>query len=109
MTIKIYDIVYDAVSIYKKANTPAQRALIGYIIKSGKTSDPIFGGALALLHSIEHCNKNGEIYRLYPIVDRETEKKIIHVAQLAMDGKLNKFTINERERQEIIKHLCQPF
>jgi len=108
MTIKVYDAIYDTVSIYKNANTPAQRALAGYIIKSGRTGDPIFGGALALLHNIEHCNANREIYKLYSLVDRETEKKIIHVAQITMDGKFDRFAISEKERQDTIKYLCQP-
>ena len=108
MTIKVYDAIYDTMSIYKNANTSAQRALAGYIIKSGRTGDPIFGGAFALLQNIEYCNANREIYKLYPMVDKETEKKIIHVAQIAMDGKFDKFIISEKERQDTIKYLCQP-
>jgi hypothetical protein len=107
--IKIYDVVYDTTTLYKKANTDAQRAMLGYIIKSGKTNDPIFGGAFALLRSIERCNNNGEIYKLYPIVDEATEKKIVHVAQMALDGKLDKFAINETERNRTLKYLCEPF
>ena len=108
MTIKIYDIAYDTISLYRKANTPAQRALAGYIIKSGKTNDTIFGGAFNLLRGIESCNAKGEIYELYPMVDKETKKKIMHVAQVTLDGKLDKFAISERERQDTIKYLCQP-
>lgn len=108
-TIKIYDAVYDTTTLYKKASTDAQRSLLGYIIKSGKVNDPIFGGAFALLKNIERCNANGEIYKLYPIVNDETERKIIHVAQMALDGKLDKFTINETERARTLKYLCEPF
>lgn len=109
MTIKIYDITYDTLTLYRKANTTAQRALAGYIIKSGKVFDPIFGGAFALLRSIERCNASGEIYELYSVVDDQTKKKIIHVAQLALDGKLDKFTVSERERNDTVKALCEPF
>lgn len=108
MTIKIYDVAYDTVTLYRKANTPTQRALAGYIIKSGKVNDTIFGGAFNLLRGIENCNAKGEIYELYSMVDKDTKKKIIHVAQVAMDGKLDKFTISERERQDTIRYLCQP-
>ena len=108
-TIKIFDAVYDTTYLYKKASTEAQRSLLGYIIKAGKTNDPIFGGAFALLHSIERCNANEDIYRLYPVVDHETEKKIIHVAQMALDGKLDKFSIKESERSVTLKYLCEPF
>lgn len=108
-TIKICDVIYDTTTLYRKANTDAQRSLLGYIIKAGKINDPIFGGAFALLHRIEHCNANGEIYKLYPMVDEQTEKKIVHVAQMALDGKLDKFTINETERSRTLKYLCEPF
>lgn len=108
-TIKIYDVTYDILTLYRKANSDAQRALIGYIIKSGKVNDPIFGGAFALLHSIERCTTTGEIYKLWPMVDPEIEKKIVHVAQMALDGKLDKFAITEPERSKTIKYLCEPF
>jgi len=109
VTIKIYDAIYDTTTLYKKANTDAQRALIGYIIKAGKIHDPIFGGAFALLKNIERCYSTGEIYKLYPVVDEATEKKITHVTQLALDGKLDKFSINETERSRTLKYLCEPF
>lgn len=108
-TIKIFDVIYDTTTLYKKANSDAQRSLLGYIVKAGKTNDPIFGGAFALLHSIERCNANGEIYKLYPMVDEHTEKKIVHVAQMALDGKLDKFAVNETERSRTLKYLCEPF
>lgn len=108
-TIKIYDVTYDALTLYRKANTDAQRALVGYIIKSGRVNDTIFGGAFALLRNIERCNYNGEIYKLYSMVDQETERKIVHVTQMALDGKLDKFAINETERTRTIKCLCEPF
>lgn len=109
MIIKVYDVIYEPILLYRKANTPSQRALVGYIIKSGKVYDPIFGGAFSLLRGIEHCNANDEIYELYSVVDADTKKKIMHVAQLALDGKLDKFAISDRERQDTIKYLCQPF
>ena len=108
-TIKICDVVYDTTTLYKKANTDAQRALLGYIIKAGKVHDTVFGGAFALLKNIERCNSTGEIYKLYSVVDDATEKKIIHVAQMAMDGKFDKFAINETERNRTLKYLCEPF
>lgn len=109
MTIKIYDTALDTITLYRKANTPAQRAIAGYIIKSGKVNDPIFGGAFTLLRAIEHCNTIGEIYKLYSLVDSQTERQIIHVAQLALDEKFDKFMVSERERNDTIKYLCEPF
>lgn len=109
MTIKIYDTVYEPMTLYRKANTPNQRALVGYMTKAGMMNDPIFGGAFKVLKDIERCMNNEEIYKLYSCVDAETEKRIIHVAQLALDGKFDRFAISERERNEILKNLCQPF
>jgi len=108
-TIKIYDVICDTSTLYSKASTDALQALAGYIIKSGKANDAIFGGAFALLRSIERCNAVGEIYKLYPMVDEETEKKIIHVAQLALDGKFDKFSISETECKRILRYLSEPF
>lgn len=109
MTIKVYDTVCDPITLYRKAKTPAQRALVGYITKAGMINDPIFGGAFNVLRGIENCMRNEEIYELYNCVDNETKRKILYVVQLAMDGKFDKFTISERERNGILRNLCQPF
>ena len=109
MTVKIYDTVYEPITLYRKANTPAQRALVGYITKAGMMSDALFGGAFMVLRGIERCMQNEEIYELYNCVDSETKKKILYVVQLAMDGKFDRFAISERERNEILRNLCQPF
>lgn len=109
MTIKVYDTVCDPILLYRKANTPATRALVGYITKAGLTTNAIFGGAFMVLRNIERCMNNEEVYELYNCVDNETKREILHIVQLAMDGKFDRFTITERERNEILKNLCQPF
>ena len=108
MTIKIYDVIYEPITLYRKANTQAQRALVGYIIKAGFVDDPIFGGAFNVLRGVERCMQNEEIYELYNCVDNETKKRILHIVQLALDGKFDRFAISERERNDILKNLCQP-
>ena len=108
MIIKINDVIYEPITLYRKAKTPAQRALVGYMTKAGCTNNTIFGGAFRLLRDIEYCMDVGEIYELYSLVDNETKKKIIHVTQIALDGKLDRFAISERERNETMKNLCQP-
>lgn len=108
MTIKIYDTTYEPIMLYRKANTPAQRALVGYITKAGLVSSSIFGGAFKLLRDIERCMDTEEIYELYSLVDTETKNKIKHIAQLALDGKFDRFAISERERNEILRNLCEP-
>jgi hypothetical protein len=104
--IKLSDTVYDIRALYRKANTPSQRALVGYIIKAGLTGDTIFGGAFKLLCDVERCMDNGEIYMIQSYVDKETEKKISHVAQLALDGKFDGFAIRKAEMETIIKALA---
>ena len=109
MIIKVHDVVYEPTMLYRKANTPNQRALVGYITKAGMVNDTIFGGAFSVLRNIERCIQNDEIYELHSYVDKETKKKILYIVQLAMDGKFDRFAISERERNEILKNLCQPF
>lgn len=109
MTIKIYDTVYDPIVLYRKASTPNQRALVGYITKAGHMQDSIFGGAFNVLRGIERCMYSEEIYELQSCVDIETKTKILHIVQLALDGKFDRFTISERERNGTLKNLCQPF
>lgn len=108
MTIKIIDTTFETLTLYRKANTPEQKALAGYIIKAGETCSPILGGAFKVLRDIQHCMDVNEIYRLYSLVDSTTEKEIIHIAQMALDGQFNRFAITERERQATIKALCEP-
>lgn len=108
MTIKINHHTFETLTLYKRANTEAQRALAGYIIRSGKVGDPILGGAFHVLRKIEECNEEGEIYELYNLVCAEDKRKIIGYAQMAMDGDLDKFMIPETERRNMVKHLSEP-
>lgn len=104
-TIKVMATINDIRMLYKRANTTAQRALLGYMMKMGFATDSIFGGAFNLLHSIEWCMEGNVIYRLYPFEDSNTTKKIIHVAQLALDGEFDSFSFSEREIYNIIKNM----
>ena len=104
-TIKVMSTVYDIRTLYKSAKTPAQRALVGYMTKTGVTTDPIFGGAFKVLRSIEWCMEGEVIYSLYPLEDSVTHKKILHVAQLALDGEFNDFSIKAKEIENIIKYM----
>lgn len=104
-TIKVIATTIDVPTLYKKANTPAQRALLGYMVKAGLVTDPIFCGAFNVLRSIEWCMDGDEIYRLYPIEDSVTVNKIIDIAQSALDGCLDSFAFSEREIDKIIKYM----
>lgn len=105
--IKLYDTTYDILTLYRKAKSPAQRALAGYIVKSGNIHNPIFGGAFHFLREVERAMWDNEIYDIHPYVDDITKRQIIHVAQLAIDGDLDKFAMSERQIKDTIKYLCE--
>ena len=108
MTIKINHYTFDTLTLYKRANTDAQKSLAGYIIRSGKASDPILGGAFHVLCKIERCNAEDEIYELYNLLSNEEKRKLLDWVQMAMDGDLNKFMIPNAERTSMIKCLSEP-
>lgn len=108
MTIKINHHTFETLTLYKRAHTEAQKGLAGYIIRSGKVNDPILGGAFHTLCKIERCNEEGEVYELYNLLTSEEKRKVLDYVQMAMDGDLDQFAINEQERKSMIKHLATP-
>lgn len=102
-TIKVVTATNDIRTLYKKAKTPAQRALVGYMVKTGEIANPIYGGAFNLLHCIEWCMDEEVIYRLYPIEDSNIVKKIVDIAQSALDGEFDSFSFSVKEIDNIIK------
>lgn len=108
MTIKINTHLFETLTLYKRASTEAQRALAGYIIRSGKVNDPILGGAFHVLCKIERCNEEGEIYELYNLLSSQEKRKVLDYVQMAMDGELDQFMVSEAERRNMIKCLAEP-
>jgi hypothetical protein len=108
MTIKINHHVFDTITLYKRSNTYAQRALAGYIIHSGKTNDPVLGGAFHVLCAIERCNETGEIYELFNLLNGKEKREILDKVQAALDGKFDKYMFNESTRKSMIKNLSEP-
>lgn len=104
-TIKVIANTMDVHTLYKRANTHAQRALLGYMVKAGLVTNPIFCGAFNVLRSIEWCMDGDEIYTLYPIEDSATVAKIIDIAQSALDGCFNSFAFSVRQIDNIIKYM----
>ena len=102
-TIKVIAMNVDVPTLYKRAKTSAQRALLGYMVKAGVVTDPIFCGAFSVLRNIEWCMDGEEIYSLYPIEDSATVNKIIDIAQSALDGHFDDFSFSTREIDNIIK------
>ena len=108
MTIKINHHTFETLTLYKRASTDAQKALAGYIIKSGKVNDPILGGAFHVLCKIERCNEEGEIYELYNLLSATEKRKVLDYVQMAMDGEFDQFMVSETERRNMMKCLAEP-
>lgn len=104
-TIKIVSTVTDVPVLYKRANTTAQRALLGYMAKTGVITNPVFCGAFNVLRSIEWCMEGEEIYNLYPMEDSATVTKIINIAQSALNGDFDSFAFSGREVDNIIRYM----
>ena len=105
--IKLYDTIYDIRTLYRKANTSAQRALASYIVKAGMTNDSIFGGAFQFLCDVERCKANNIIYEVHSYVSNEEKNKISYVAQMALDGKFDCFMMKKSEMDAIVKALAE--
>ena len=108
MTIKVTHHTFEAFTLYKRAKTEAQRALAGFIIKSGKVNDPILGGAFHVLCKIERCNEYGEIYELYNLVSSQEKRKILDYVQMALDGELDDCMVSTTECNKMTKFLEAP-
>lgn len=108
MTIKINHHVFETLTLYRRADTEAQKSLAGYIMKTGKVNDPILGGAFRVLCKIERCNDEGEVYELYNLLTSQEKRKVIDYVQMAMDGEFSPFMFTEAERRSMIKHLSEP-
>lgn len=102
-TIKVISAVTDIRTLYKRARTSSQRALLGYMTKTGVVTDPILCGAFNVLRNIEWCMEGDEIYNLYPVEDSATVAKIVGIAQSALDGDFNSFSFSAREIDNIIR------
>ena len=102
-TIKVMSATIDVPTLYKRAKTSAQRALLGYMVKTGVVTNSIFCGAFNVLRNIEWCVDGEEIYRLYPLEDSITFNKIIDIVQSALDGNFDSFSFSTREIDNIIR------
>ena len=87
--------------LYRLAKTTNQRALVGYMTKTGKVFNPIFGGAFNMLCNVEWCMKNNQLYALDSLEDSKTTSMIIDVVQKALEGKYNSFSFDEKEINNI--------
>jgi hypothetical protein len=101
-TVEVKKVYYNIVSLYKKANTKSQRALLGYIVKAGHANNPVYGGAFNLVRDIESV---AGIYALHSNEPNDTVTEIVHIAESAMLGMWDDFAFSEREISTILMQL----
>lgn len=85
-------------SLYKKANTKTQRALLGYMAKGGFIRDPIYVGAFRLVREIEKCDG---IYVIDTDEQPNVVMEIVNIAECALKGMWDDFAFTEREIKTI--------
>lgn len=100
--INVHQLYCDPQSLYKKAKTKSQRALLGYMAKGGFIRDPIYGGAFKLLMEIESY---AGLYVIQTEEKSKTTMEIVKIAEAAMLGMWDDFAFTERE----IKHISVQF
>ena len=100
--IKVYPHTWEMRSLYQSANTPAQRALAGYIVKTGSTNNPICGAAFSMLREVEYCQQKDIIYNLLFCVEEKDRKQIVKMVEAAIKGSLDRFSFTKREITYII-------
>lgn len=100
--IKVRPCTWETRSLYQSAKTPAQRALAGYIVKTGNTSNPICGAAFSMLRDIEYYRQKDIIYDLLFCVGPEEQKQIVKIVEAALKGSLDRFSFTKREITYII-------
>jgi hypothetical protein len=100
--IKIHQMHYAIEALYSKAKTKSQRALLGYMVKGGHATDPIYGGAFRLVREIESF---AGIYVLATDESFKDTTEIIRIAESAMSGLWDEFAFSEREISTILIQL----
>lgn len=98
--IRVMETGSDIRCLYRQATTPNQRALVGYMVRKGKTDDTILGGALHLLREIEAAERNRTVYHLR--IETPEARRIIEWVELAQLGALDRFALPAREIKRCI-------
>jgi hypothetical protein len=89
--IKVMETYYDITTLYKKAaQSKPRRALFGYMMRTGRTDNTVFGGAFRLIEELEEVPKN-DVYKLKLTSLKSPE--IVAVAEVAIAGGFNQFAI----------------
>ena len=97
-TITVQRVYCEPSTLYKKANTKTQRALLGYMAKGGFLRDPMYYGAFKLVKEIE---SHAGVYVIHTEEKPEVAMEIIHIAEAAILGMWDDFAFTERELKNI--------
>lgn len=102
-TICINETGWDLHLLYREAiQTKARRGLFGYMLRTGRTDNLIFGGAFHLLKQLEPV-WGKEAYSLRS--ETPAARDIIAVAEVALAGGFDKFALSKREMRNTIRAL----
>ena len=93
---------YTMQKMYERATTKKQRALLGYMIKTGYANEPVFKSAFRLLCKIEKCKG---VYILVRSIDTRTYDAIINIVDAAMHGQYDAFALTERDIGKILQQI----
>ena len=85
-------------TLYKKAKTKSQRALLGYMAKGGFIRDPMYVGAFRIVREIESY---AGLYVLETDELPEVAMEIIRIAESAMLGMWDDFEFKKKEIKSI--------
>lgn len=102
-TITINETGWDLHLLYKEAiKTKARRGLFGYMLRTGRADNLIFGGAFQLLRDLEPV-WGKEAYHLRS--NTGEGRHIVAVAEVALAGGFDRFALSKREMQRTIQAL----
>ena len=102
-TIEIIPTVYHIKCLYRDAVTKYQRELLGYMIQTGRTDNPMLGGAFRLLFELDSVPKE-EMYTL-TWENKENAMEIIAVAEAVRARVFRKFAISKWKVKRINKNI----
>lgn len=98
--IKVAPTYYTITDLYKTVNggSRAMRGLFGYMMKTGRLNDVIFGGAVALLNDLEKLDKN-EVYQVKvdPGYSSPSLQDITELVKAARAGVFKPYEIPQRD------------
>lgn len=102
-TIYINETGWDLHLLYRNAiRTKARRGLFGYMLRTGRVDNLIFGGAFQLIMELEPV-WGKEAYHLKS--ETSHAREIIAVAEVALAGGFDKFALSKREMKNTIRAL----